>query len=903
MPEPPSFGAQVRRYRERAGLSQAALAERTQLTAKAIAALERGRRLRPYADTVRRLAQALELSVEESAAFSAAARSADEPAIAALPAAPAPLTNLPPPRTRLIGREQALATLVELVPAHAGRLVTLTGIGGTGKTRLALAVAAALRDTFPEGVWLVELAAVADPTLVPQAVATALDLPEAPGVASRDRLLAALRNRALLLVFDNCEHLINTCATLAEQVLDGCPDVTILATSREPLQLARERVWRLAPLALPNPDRPASPAELAQFPAVQLFVERARAAYAGFDLTAQNAGAIAAVCARLDGIPLAIELAAARVRVLTVAQILERLGDSLRLLTGNSRVAPTRQQTVLATFDWSYNLLAPLEQTLFRRLSVFVGGWTLEAVEAIGAGEGIDAAAVLDLLTALVDKSLVVVEQQEEGIRYRLLEPIREYALERLTAAGELSDARSKHLAYFARLVNTAEPKMEWGAEQLAWLRRVECERDNLDAALAWAAGVDAATGQQMVPALWRFWWHCGRLAQGRRWLDWALSLPSSASLRARLLQVAGQLAYWSGDMAAAEEYLEAALTIHRGGEDPAELAWTLHRLGLTLAERGDPERGLALCEESVALCRTRDDARGLAYALQSAGNVARMGGDRNRPEAYAEEALALCRASGNKLLTPYPLRQLMVVALTRGDDARARARGEEALALAREIGDPHAITAILLDLLRLARRQRKVEETAALGHEGLSVLRRVGANQYAEPMLEIMAWAAAQRGEPERAAAVLGAASALQRSSGASRDVLDRPAYDETLTGTRAALGDERFASAWARGQSLTLNAVIAEALLDPDPFVAPPRPAAPGAPQMTPELVTPREQEVACLLAEGYSDREIADALNISVRTVGSHVQHLLAKLGLRSRWQVADWTQSREADTRLG
>jgi non-specific serine/threonine protein kinase len=356
---------------------------------------------------------------------------------------------------------------------------------------------------------------------------------------------------------------------------------------------------------------------------------------------------------------------------------------------------------------------------------------------------------------------------------------------------------------------------MEWGADQLAWLRRVERERDNLHAALAWAAaGADLATGQRLVTALWRFWWQRGLIGQGRRWLDWALNLPAGPSLRARLLLFAGQFAYWSGEMLAAQASLEAALTLYRQLDDTAEIAWTLHRLGLTLAERGEPERGLALCEESIALCRPLDDERGLAYALQTAGNVARMSGDRDRPEVYAEEALALCRASGNQLLTPYPLRQLTMMALTRGDDARARALGEESLALAREIEDPHAIISALTDLLRLARRQRDVEETEALGREGLSVLRRIGANQYAETMLEIMAWAAGERGQPERAAVVLGAASAMRRSSGASRDVLDRAAYDETCAAIRAAAGDERFAAAWARGQSLSLNEAIAEAL-----------------------------------------------------------------------------------------
>jgi tetratricopeptide (TPR) repeat protein len=317
-----------------------------------------------------------------------------------------------------------------------------------------------------------------------------------------------------------------------------------------------------------------------------------------------------------------------------------------------------------------------------------------------------------------------------------------------------------------------------------------------------------------MVTALWRFWWQRGLLGQGRRWLEWALSLPAGPALRARLLLLSGQFAYWSGEIVAAQAFYEASLSIYRESGDTAAIAWTLHRLGLTIAERGDTERGLALCQESIALSRSLGDERCLAYALQTACNVARMAGERDRPEVYAEEALALCRASGNQLLTPYPLRQLMTMALTRGDDARARALGEECLALAREIEDPHAIVSVHTDLLRLARRQHDLAETEARGREGLSVLHRIGANQYAAAMLEIMAWAAAERGQPERAAVVLGVASASRQASGAVRDVLDRSAYDETLAATRAAAGDERFAAAWARGQSLSLNEAIAAAL-----------------------------------------------------------------------------------------
>ena len=830
--QPGGLAAFVRRLRLRAGLTQDELAARAGLSPDNVGALERGLRRRLYPHTARAIADTLDLSDAERAVLVELARGAQHAGTAAVPtpaAAPtrsadaaAPLGSLPVPLTSFVGRERELAA-VTLMLAGGTRLLTLTGPGGSGKTRLAFAVAERVRDRYPDGVPWVDLSPITDPGLVAAAIARVVGVRESGGRPPSALLGEFLRARRALLLLDNFEQVVEG-APLVAELLRNCPELTVLVTSRVALRLSGEQEYAVPPLPLPAPASLPEPAAVATSPAVALFVQRASAVRPDFALTDDNTTAVASICARVDGLPLALELAAARVRALSPQALLARLegamptsvGPSrLQLLTGGARDLPARQQTLRDTIAWSYDLLNPWEQVLFRRLAVFVGGWTLEAAESVCAIGGIDEGDVLDLLDALVEQSLVVAQENDLGPRYRMLETIREYALERLTAAGEDGDARGRHLAYFARLAITAEPKMEWGAEQLAWLRRLERERDNLHAALAWAAaGADPAAGQRMAMALWRFWWQRGLMSQGRRWLEWALSLPAEPSLRARLLLLAGQFAYWSGEMHAAQAYLEASLGIYRQCDDTAEIAWTLHRLGLTIAERGEPERGLALCEESIALCRMLGDERGLAYALQTAGNVARMGGDRDRPEAYAEEALALCRASGNQLLTPYPLRQLLMVALTRSDDARARVLGEESLALAWAIEDPHAITSVLTDLLRLARRQRNLEETEARGREGLGVLRRIGANQYAEAILEIMAWAASERGQPERAAMVLGAASALRQASGTSRDVLDRAAYNETLAATRAAAGDARFAAAWARGQSLSLDAAIAEAL-----------------------------------------------------------------------------------------
>ena len=539
------FGTLLRRYRERAGLTHEALAERAGASAAGIAALERGRRQRPYPHTVRRLAEALDLSPEERAAFGALASPRGAHAIVEPPGIlrKAPASNLPAPPTSLIGRERDIATLAELVPVHPGRLVTLTGIGGGGKTRLALAVAAALRGAFADGAWLVELAPLADPTLVPKAVAAVLDVPEVAGVPLTERLAVALRSRRLLLVLDNCEHLIDACAELAERLLAACPDVAILATSREPLQLARERRWRVPALPAPGLDEAVSLAAVADYPAVQLFVARAQAVAPDFNLTDENHATIARICARLGGLPLALELAAVRVPVLAPRQILERLDDAIRLLTVGSRAAPTRQQTLRATLQWSYALLTPPEQNVLRRLAVCVDGCEIDAAEAVGAAQDLPAEDVLDVVSRLVDRSLVLVSEAAGAARYSLLEPVRQFALG-LMAGEELAAVQARHAAYYLALAERAAPTLH-GPDQVAWLGRLERESGNLRAALSWAAATgDVESGLRLAVALAPFWERRGYLDEGRRWVKNLLSAPAaagiSASLRARCSPVAG---------------------------------------------------------------------------------------------------------------------------------------------------------------------------------------------------------------------------------------------------------------------------------------------------------------------------------------------------------------------------
>ncbi|MGH2600996.1 MAG: ATP-binding protein, partial [Dehalococcoidia bacterium] len=751
--------------------------------------------------------------------------------------------NLPPQPTRLVGRDRDLEALRDRLRRPDVRLITLTGAAGTGKTRLAVEAAMALLEDFEDGAFFVDLAPIRDAEAVPSAIAQSLGLREAGEQPLPASLVEALRGRHMLLVLDNCEQVL-AAAPYVAGLLAACPKLKLLATSREPLHLRWEQEIPVPPLALPNLADPPLVDHLATVPAVALFVQQAQAVKPDFTLTERNAQAVATICVRLDGLPLAIELAAARIHLLPPNALLARLTHRLALLTGGAHDLPARQRTLRDTIAWSYELLSPPEQTLFRRLAVFAGGWTLEAADDVcglweqGTGNReqspplhpVPSEDILDVLSQLVEQSLVVAQDDGDDVRYRLLETIREYALEKLTAAGEDARARDRHLAYVASVAAAAAPEMEWGAAGLTWLKRLDRERDNLDAALSWAATAgDVAAGQQMTAALWRFWWQRGRFTEGRRWYDWALGLPAEPSVRARLLARAGQLAYWQGDMPAAQRLYEASLALNREQDDMPEIASVLHRMGLLAADLGDGEQGLVLCAESVALCRGLGDDRGLAYALLSASAVAWMGSHADRAETYAEEALALCRAAGSPLLTPYVLRILIGVANLRGDSARASLLGEECLTLFREIEDPNGLIAALVDLLDLARCEGDLEAVETHGREALFVLRRLGLSRYTAITLEIMAWAAQMRGRPERAAALLGAAGAVRDATGIARDALERSAYEQTLAGLRAAAGDGRFTAGWTRGRALSPDAAIAEALAEAAPPSVPhdPRPS----------------------------------------------------------------------------
>jgi non-specific serine/threonine protein kinase len=655
----PGFGALLRQRRLAAGLTQEALAERAGLGKRSIQHIERGEVL-PQRATVQRLAEALALTGEARRRFEALAQpvprprgTGEEGSTAPPPGPPpAPQHNLPLHLTSFVGRAREMAEVGRLL--ETSRLLTLTGTGGTGKTRLAVQVVAGLLARYPQGVWLAELAAVGDAAGVPIAVAGATGIREEAGQPVTATLVAALRARHLLLMLDNCEHLLDACAAVVEALLRGCPQVTVLATSREPLGLAGETIWRVPSLALPDLDPLPSPEALAQVEAVHLFVERARAVQPHFALAAQNAALVAQVCRRLDGIPLALELAAARLRGLSIEELSARLDQRFRLLTGGSRTALPRQQTLQAMVDWSYGLLSAPEQVLFTRLAVFAGGFTLEAAEAVCAGEPVPTADVIDLLLRLVDKSLVAVDGESAGrTRYRLLETLRQYGRERLVTRGEAEALYTRHFAYFRDVAEQAARMFH--QMQRAVLERLEAEQENLRQALGWALDLgETQEGLRLAGALWPFWWYGGHFGEGHRWLEALLALPGAAArtaARAQAVHWQALLQFGTGWLAGRpwqgadkrRGLYEEALAIEREVGDEIGQARNLVFLGLSMG-LVDYVGARSRAEEGLALASARDDHHLTDLALAALGAVAWVQGDRAAARRWWLDSLRRAR-------------------------------------------------------------------------------------------------------------------------------------------------------------------------------------------------------------------------------------------------------------------
>lgn len=691
-------------------------------------------------------------------------------------------TNLPIPLTSFIGRQQEMAEVKELLSSN--RLLTLTGTGGSGKTRLAIQIAIDLLDAYPDGVWWVELAEVGEGEGLPRAVAKALGVPEVPQQAIVETLVNYLRSRKLLLLLDNCEHLIADCAHLVERLLGESSQLQILATSREMLGAAGERVRPVPPLPAPDPARSLPFDRLRQYEAVRLFAGRAAAISPNFKLTEQNGLAVAEICSRLEGLPLAIELAAARTHVLSAEQIKARLDDAVHLLTSGRRTALPRHQTLRATIDWSYDLLSAEERTLLRRLSVFSGGWTFQSAEAICTGEGIAADGLLNLLTQLVDKSLVQAQPQGKETRFRMLQTIRQYSRERLLEAGEQEAVRRRHLGYFMHLAEAADPHLGIflsEADTEAWQPRLEAENHNLRAAIRWSLGQEdsgaAEAALRLVGTLHWFWFARGRFYEGHTWLKRLLEIdaPVPAPVRAKALLTAGYLACWRGEFASGRLPLKQALALFQRLENGSAIALSLHGLGFVAMGQGNAPLSRSLFEQSLAKARDLNDQWVMSFASHFLGIVMAYQKEYEQALAYFEEGSTLIQQlGGHKQGVAFGLFHEGRIARLKGDYQEAHSRLAEAMRLFRQLGD-----------------RRGTGYSLA----GFAVL-------------------AAVQGQMERAAWLSGAVASLQDVLGPFLEAPLQMEFDRQLAAVRAALDEETFDAAVAAGRAMTLEEATAYAL-----------------------------------------------------------------------------------------
>jgi len=818
--------------------------------------------------------------------------------------------NLPFQPTPFIGREKEVAALGQLLCREDVRLVTLTGPGGTGKTRLALQVAAELSDLFADGISFVDLVPISDPALVIAAIAQSLGIREVGGQPLLERLKDELQRKQMLLLLDNFEQVVSAAVQVAD-LLATCPQLKVIVTSRVVLHVQAEQEFFVPSLSLPDPNHVPDLAALSQYEAVALFIRRAQSVWPGFQVTNANAPAVAEICVRLDGLPLAIELAAARMKLLSPEALLARLHQPLHVLTSGPRDVVARQQTLCNTIKWSYQLLNAQEQQLFRRLSVFVGGCTLEAIEALSTSLGGAAESVLDTLASLADKSLLQrMEQQErQEPRFAMLETIREYALENLATGGETEAVRRAHAAYFVRLAEKAEQGMA-GPQQAVQLERLEQAEEGKAMAL------------RLGGALYSFWFVRAYFSEGRDFLERALSRGDevAAPVRAKALYAASQLNDALGSLDQAEEFYEQSLELYRelgdirgiasclhlladiawgranlalarseGEEslllfreldDKRSVAYLLYHLGSLAVEQGEYARGRDLLTESLMINRELGDTRIIALSLFNLALLYRLsGGNLAQANTWLDESFALSRELGDKESIANCLSLSGMLALDEGDTASARSLNEQAMALFKEMQQQHGTALSLYALAQVATAGGDHARSQALYEQGVGVARKSGDKRTIPSGLEGLAVAIAAQGNHAWAAHLWGAAETLREAIGAPMPPVECAPYHRAVAAARTQFGEKAFATAWAEGRMMSPDHVLAtQGELSSSPATASPAPY--------PDGLTTREVEVLRVVAQGLTNEQVAERLVISPRTVDTHLTLIYSKIGVSSR-----------------
>lgn len=814
----------------------------------------------------------------------------------------ASLAHLPSSLNTLFGREHDLARVVEMLLRPDTRLLTLTGTGGVGKTRLAIAIASAMREHFRDGGAFVRLEAIRDPALLIPTLAQTFGLQEQSGQSIDQALTAFLQAKQSLLVLDNMEQ-IAVAASLLVDLLTACSDLTLLVTSRTVLHVSGEQIFPVRPLPLPETSNalPILLDDVAQSSAIQLFVARAKSAQPDFALTEENCHAIAAICQRLDGLPLALELAASRITLFSPEALLARLDRRLPLLTGGAHDLPARLQTLYGAIAWSYLLLAPGVQRLFRQLAVCVGGCTLAAAEAICSEASADSVDVLAGMEALVDQSLLQrLDVVGDEPRFAMLETVREFALEQLAASDEGTAVRRAHAHFLLSLAEAAEPGLR-GAEQQQWRDRLEAELGNLRAALAWTTSPaqdaeDHSIGLRLAAALWYFWFQRGLPTEGRQWLAQALAASStSGAASAWALLGAGTLAWQQGQYPAAKEALTESISLWEDMSDHSGLAESLHVLGHVHFDQRDYAEARRLFQESRALYTQAGDSTGSIPLVGDLGMVAYHERDYYAARLLFEESLILSRRYGLKDRVADALNRLGDLARMIGDNRGAKKKYADSLKLWQELHGSPGVASALHKLGQVNRAQGDLVAAHTRLMESLRLQRDLGNRQGIAECFAAVAGIDLDLGNLERAAHLLAASATILEAIGAPLAPADQDTVAADVTSARIRLGEIVWRSVWTEGWSLPVDQMIDEALAIPVPVT-------PSSSERHDEavLLSRREEEVAALVARGLTNRAIAESLVIGERTVETHVSHILAKLGFAARAQIVVWDNERHSET---